>query len=334
MSVAAPGSERNSEANEPAPVHENRVAIIGAGNVGATTAYALLQTGLVREIVLLDQNEAKAEGESLDLQHAVPLGPPVRVRAGGYKDAAGCGIAVITAGAANKPGGDGPASRLDLLETNAPIIENCVRQLVDNGFDGVLVMTTNPVDVLAHLAHEVSGLPWQQVIGSGTVLDTARLRHLLAERLQIEARSLDAFVLGEHGDSEIAAWSAARVAGVPLADFPGAADALPPFPELLQQVRDAAPAVVEKKGNTAFAIASCVARICEAVLRGEHTVLPVSVRLNGEYGGLRDVFLSTPCVIGARGVERVLELPLSENELAGLRASAEVLRRARDERKT
>jgi L-lactate dehydrogenase len=315
-----------SDANDALPLHANRVAIIGAGNVGATAAYALLRSEIVREIVLLDQDADKAEGEAMDLQHAVPLGPPVEVRAGDYDDAARSAIAVITAGAANKPGG-GAASRLDLLETNAGVVRDCVGQLVQRGFEGILLMTTNPVDVLAQIAQEEFDLPPERVIGTGTVLDTARLRHLLADALGVEARAVDAFILGEHGDSEIAVWSGARVAGVPLADF-AAPGSLPDRDTLLQRVRGAAPEVVARKGNTSFAIASCVARICAAILRDERGVLPVSTRLRGEYG-IDGVYLSTPCVVGANGVERVIELPLDAGERDALRASADLLRRAR-----
>ena len=310
------------------PVHENRVAVIGAGNVGATTAYALLQTGLVREILLLDRDARKAEGEALDLQHAAPLGPPVSVRAtSDYNEAAQSAIVVITAGAANKPSGGGPTSRLDLLDQNGDVVRECVGRLRQNGFAGILLMTTNPVDVLAQIAQEEFDLPPARVFGSGTILDTARLGHLLAERLKVAPQAINAFIIGEHGDSEIAAWSSARVAGVPLADFAGA-DVLGSLPDLLGQVRAAAPAVVERKGNTSFAIASCVARICEAVLRDERTVLCVSARLSGEYG-LNDVYLGTPCIVGANGIERVIAVPLNDEEKAALHVSAGVLREAR-----
>ncbi len=314
----------NSE-TAPAPVRDNRVAIIGAGNVGATTAYALLQSELVREIVLLDRDGEKAEGEAMDLQHAVPLGPPVRVWAGDYRDAARSAIVVMTAGAANQPG----ESRLDLLERNVGVLRDCMGQLLREDFGGILLMTTNPVDVLAYLAQREGDLPAHRVIGTGTVIDTARLRQALGQELGVEGRAVDAFILGEHGDSEIAAWSCARLAGVPLADF-GGADRLPDRDELLRRVRGAGPDVLARKGSTSFAIASCVRRICEAILRDEHTVLSVSTLLSGEYG-IGDVYLGTPCVVGARGIERVIALPLSDDERGALHASADVLRRTREE---
>jgi L-lactate dehydrogenase len=298
----------------------NRIAIIGVGHVGVMSAYALMFGGLAREIVLVDLNRERAEGEAMDLTHAAALARPVTVRAGDYSDAAGASIAVITAGAAGVPG----ESRLDLLGRNARVARVCVAELMDNGFDGVILMTTNPVDILAQVACEQSGLEPSRVLSSGTVLDSARLRSLLAGGLSVDARSVHAYIVGEHGDSEIAAWSCASVAGVPLFDYPGA-DRLPGRSEILDRVRRAAPDIIERKGYTSFAIATCVARICEAILRDTHTVLPVSTMMEGEYG-VEGIYLSTPCVVGRRGVERRVELPLDAEELAGLRASAGVLR--------
>ena len=298
----------------------SRVAIIGCGHVGSTSAYALLLNGAAREIVLVDASAEHAEGEAMDLQHAVPLGRPVRVWAGDYLDAARASLVVIAAGVGGRPN----ESRLDLLGRNVVVVRDCVRQLMKEGFDGIILMTTNPVDVLAQVAQAESGLAAGRVIGSGTVLDSSRLRAMLGEALGIEARSVHAYIIGEHGDSEIAAWSAARVAGVPLLDY--CASDCPDFDVILQRVRRAAPEIIGRKGYTSFAIASCVERISEAILRDEHTVLPVSTRTSGQYG-IEGVYLSLPCVVGRAGVERVIELPLSDSEREGLRASAEVLRR-------
>jgi L-lactate dehydrogenase len=296
-----------------------RIAIIGCGHVGATTAYASVLSGLAREIVLVDMNPQRAEGEAMDLQHAVPLARPVRVWAGDYSDAAQSAIVVITAGVGGRPG----ETRLDLLGRNAVVVRDCIRELMTAGFDGIILMTTNPVDILAQIAQQESRLPVSRVIGSGTVLDTARLRAMLGEQLGVEARSVHAHIIGEHGDSEIAAWSAASVAGVSVDTF--ASDRLD-FDAILQRVRRAAPDIIERKGHTAFAIASCVIRICEAILRDEHTVLPVSTMLTGQYG-IDGVYLSLPCIVGREGVERVIELPLNETEQEGLLASADVLRK-------
>jgi L-lactate dehydrogenase len=311
-----------SEAAAPPNRHE-RIAVVGCGHVGTTSAYALMLRGLAREIVLLDVDRARAEGEAMDLQHAVALSRPVGVRAGDWRDAAEADIVVVAAGVGGRPG----ESRLDLLGRNAVVVRELTGRLAGEGFGGIVLMTTNPVDILAQLAQEVSGFPAGRVISSGTVLDSARLRAMLGEHLGVDARSIHAYVVGEHGDSEVAAWSAARVAGVPLGEFcEGAGLECPDFGELLRRVRRAAPDIIERKGYTSYAIASCVARICEAVLRDEHAVLPVSTLTTGQYG-IEGVYLSLPCVVGRVGVERVVEIPLDDAERAGLLASAEVLRR-------
>ena len=303
--------------------HLNRIAVVGCGHVGATSAYSLIMTGVAREVVLIDSNRELAEGEAMDLQHAAALSRPVRVWAGDYSDAADASIAVIAAGVGSQPG----ETRLDLLGRNVRVVRECMRDLLTAGFNGMVLIATNPVDVLAQIAQSESGLLVERVIGSGTVLDTARLRAMLGERLGLEARSIHAYVIGEHGDSEIAAWSAASVAGVSLKAYCTSIGEHVDFDDLLRQVRGAAPEIVRHKGYTSFAIASCVTRICEAILRDEHTVLPVSTMLSGQYG-ISDVYLSLPCVVGRRGVERIIELPLDEEERAGLHASAEVLRRS------
>ena len=302
--------------------HDSRIAVIGCGYVGTTCASVLLQHHLMRELVLVDSDADRAEGEALDLQQAVPLGAPVTVMAGGYPEAAASDIVIMAAGA----GGVAGESRLDLLDKNVAIVRQCVESLMAEGFDGILLLATNPVDVLARVAHLESGLHSCKVIGSGTVIDTSRLREFLGVKLGVDARHIHAMILGEHGDSSIAAWSSASVGGIPLAQFPGAVR-LPTEQAMLQRVRDAADKVVKLKGNTRFAIAACVQRICEAILRNERSVLPVSAHLDGQYG-LTGVYLSTPCIIGSGGVEAVLELPLTEEELAGLRASAGVLENA------
>jgi len=307
----------------PSAAREKSVCVVGCGNVGMAAAFALIQGDLVRELVLLGTSDEKTEGEAMDLRHAaaVPMRAPVRIVGGSYADAAACRVAVVTAGAASD---DPDVSRLDLLEKNVGIVREVVGKLMAAGFDGVLIVATNPVDVLAQVAQRKSGLPLGRVIGTGTLLDTARLRELLGAELGVAPASVDAFVLGEHGESEIAAWSAARVGGLALADYPGA-DALPPRDELLGRVRGAGPELVERKGNTAYAIGLCIVRLCEAVLRDERAVLAVSARLDGEYG-LHDLYLGTPCVVGRNGVERVIALDLDPAERHDLHRSADVLR--------
>jgi L-lactate dehydrogenase len=299
-----------------------RISIIGCGHVGTTCAYALLQSRLCREIVLIDETQDLARGEALDLQQSVPLGMPVKIFAGGYKDAAASSIVVLTVGAPGKFTG----SRLDSLGANVEVLRSCLRQLMAERFDGVLLLATNPVDILTLIAQKESGLPVNQIIGSGTLIDTERFRFILGENLNVDARSVDAVVIGEHGDSSVAVWSAAQVGGAPLADFPGT-EALDSRDELLARVRRAGPEVFALKGNTCFAIASCVTRICEAILRDERSVLVVSTLMTGQYG-LHDVCLSTACVVGKSGVERVIELRLDEAEQQALEHSAAILRAA------
>lgn len=320
------GNKRVKSNQTAAPaVHENRICVVGCGNVGMASAFALLQSQLVRELVLVDADAEKAEGEAMDLQQsiAVPMESPVKVFAGNYKEAARSSIVVVTAGVATS---DPKVSRLELLDQNAKIIREIIEKLKAEDFRGILIMATNPVDVLAHLAQKESGLPPAQVISTGTVIDTARLRVLLAEELNIEPRAVDAYIIGEHGDSEIAVWSAARVAGLPLSKFPGAKN-LPSETEMLSRVRAAAPEIIRRKGNTSYAIGMCVRRICEAILRNERTALSVSTLLHGEYG-IEGVYLGTPCIVGVGGVERIIELDLNAKERKGLLASAEVLRQS------
>ncbi|MGI4756662.1 MAG: L-lactate dehydrogenase [Janthinobacterium lividum] len=302
---------------------KSKVTIIGVGAVGVTCAYSLVLKGTAQEIVLINRDQKKAKGEASDLQHAVPLGQPVKVIAGDYKDAADSAIVIFAAGV---PSADKDESRLELLEKNAAVLRECMGKLKAEGFDGVLIIATNPVDILTYIAQQELGLPHSQVIGSGTVIDTNRLRTLLGEELGIEARSVHGYIIGEHGDSSVAVWSGAQVAGMPLSSFPGSA-ALPAHHDLLRRVRSAGPEVLELKGNTCYAIASCIERICEAILRDEQSVLTVSTRLNGEYG-LKDICLSTPCVLGQKGVMRVLALPLDNAEAKALAESAQILRDA------
>jgi L-lactate dehydrogenase len=303
------------------PSHHTRISIIGCGHVGTSCAFAILNTRLVREIVLIGDTEAHVQGEAMDLQQAVPLGSPIKIVAGTYKDAAASSIVIVTVGTPGKFQG----SRLDMLAGNVVIVRSCIAKLMAEGFNGVVIIATNPVDVLTYIVQKETGLSPGQVIGSGTLLDTERLRHILGEQLNVDPRSVHAAVIGEHGDSSVAVWSAAQVAGLPLAHYPGA-NALPSHEELLIAVRYAGPVVAVLKGNTCFAIASCVTRICEAILRDERSVLVVSTLMTGQYG-LHDVALSTPCIVGCSGVESVIELHLNGAEQLALEASAAVLQR-------
>jgi len=303
--------------------HPVRVAIVGVGNVGATFAYALLLSGLAPEIVLIDANRARAEGEAMDLNHAVPFAHPTRIWAGDYADCAGAAVTVIAAGTARISGG----SRLDLVKQNAAIFRQIVPELAHHSPEGILLIATNPVDVLTYAAWKLSGLPPRRVIGSGTILDTARFRYLLSQHFGVDARSVHAHIIGEHGDSEVPVWSLANIAGMSLSRF--CAEHSCEFNEadmerIFSQTRDAAYEIIQRKGATYYAVAAGLMRIVEAILRDQKTVLSVSSLIE-EYHGISDVCLSLPTVVDRSGVARVLRLDLTSEEIEGLRRSAEVL---------
>ncbi|HEX8184140.1 MAG TPA: L-lactate dehydrogenase [Blastocatellia bacterium] len=301
-----------------------RVAVVGTGNVGSTFAYALLLSGLAAEIVLIDQNRSKAEGEAMDLNHTVPFAHPTRILAGDYSDSKGAAITVIAAGAGQKPG----QTRLDLVKNNAAIFGEIVPEVARANPDGILLIATNPVDVLTYSALKLSGLPPERVIGSGTILDTARFRYLLSQHFGVDPRSVHAYITGEHGDSEVAVWSLANIAGMRLPDYCAAHGLIhqqEAMDEIFRQTRDAAYEIIKRKGSTYYAVAAGLMRIVEAILRNQNTVLSVSSLIEGYYG-LSDVCLSVPTVVNRSGVERVLRLELSAQEVEGLRHSSEVLK--------
>jgi L-lactate dehydrogenase len=302
-----------------------RVVVIGAGNVGATFAYALLFRGLAAEIVLIDANRARAEGEAMDLNHAEPFTHPTRVWAGDFDDCAGAAIVVIAAGAGQRPG----ETRLDLVKKNAEIFGKIVPEVARRIPDGILLIATNPVDVLTQVSQKLSGLPENRVIGSGTILDTARFRYLLGQHFGVEARSVHAYIIGEHGDSEVPVWSLANIAGLRLADYAdlnGMTHDQSTLDDIFRRTRDAAYHIIERKGATYYAVAAGLMRIVEAILRDQHTVLSVSSLIR-DYYGIDNLCLSLPTVVGRNGIERVLRLQLSEAEQKALQHSAEVLRK-------
>ena len=301
-----------------------RVAVVGLGNVGATLAYALLLSGLAAEIVLIDKNHSKAEGEAMDLNHAVPFAHPTRIWAGHYADCAGATVVVIAAGAAQHPG----ETRLDLLQRNAEIFSEVVPRIVEHDGESILLIATNPVDVLTELSVELSGLPPHRVIGSGTILDTARFRYLLSQHFDVDSRSVHAFIIGEHGDSEVPVWSLANIAGMRLEDFCAAQGQVcdwKALDEIFQQTRDAAYHIIARKQATYYAVAAGLMRIIEAILRDQNTVLSVSSRVTGAYG-IAGTCLSLPSIVNRSGIHKVLHLQLSDEELHNLRASADILK--------
>jgi L-lactate dehydrogenase len=304
-----------------------RIAIVGAGSVGATAAYACLLRGVAEELVIYDVDAAKAEAQALDLAQGVQFARMAAVRSTGSLDGcAGADIVVLAAGAKQKPG----QSRMDLAAGNARMCRELVPELVSASPDALLLVVTNPVDVLTRATLTASGLDTTRVIGTGTVLDSSRLRTLLAERCRVAVQNVHAYVLGEHGDSEVALWSSATIAGVPLADRGPALGDVPTAPErdqMLTDVRRAAYRIVAGKGATNYAIGVVTARIVEAIARNERRVLPVSSYLDN-YQGIGDVCMSVPCVLDRRGIAARPDLPTDDTEHNGLAASAAAIRQA------
>jgi L-lactate dehydrogenase len=296
-----------------------RIAVIGAGLVGATSAYALMMSRIASEIVLVDVDHERAVGEAMDLNHGIPYVSNQRIWAGTYEDVRDANITVITAGANQKPG----ETRLDLVKRNSEILKGVVDSIVAVGNEGILLVVANPVDVLSYVAWKLSGWDSSRVIGSGTVLDTARLRHHLGRHFNVDPRSVHAYILGEHGDSEMALWSSATIGNVPLSQFPQYD--LSALERIFQDTRTAAYQIIQRKRATYYAIGLGVARICEAVLLNQHSVLSVSTLATGQYG-IEDVYLSLPSVVGVGGVQQVLTPPMNGEEIAALRHSAEVLK--------
>ncbi|BAS26013.1 L-lactate dehydrogenase [Limnochorda pilosa] len=310
-----------------------KIGVVGSGLVGSTFAYTAVLRRLAREIVLVDVNAEKAEGDAMDIRHAQAFARPVRVRSGSYDDLEGSDLVVLAAGAAQRPG----ESRLDLLRRNVEIFHQVVPAAARAAPEAILLVATNPVDVLTLAARRFSGFDARRVFGSGTLLDTARFRVRLGEVLQVDPRSIHAYIIGEHGDSELAVWSRATVAGIPVAEAartgPPEARRLadPAFREaLVEEVRRAAYEIIRRKGATYYAIAAALARVVEAVVHNEASVLALSVQAEG-YRGAEGLCIGVPAVVDRSGVERVIVLPLDPAEQAGFQRSAEVLRQAAGE---
>ena len=313
------------DTNHPDHLRPARVAVVGVGNVGTTFAYALLLSGLAAEIVLIDANHAKAEGEAMDLNHTVPFTHPTRVWAGDYSDCADAVVTVLAAGAGQKPG----ETRLDLIKKNAVIWRDIIPNVVENNPNGILLIATNPVDVLTYTAWKLSGLSSERVIGSGTILDTARFRYLLSQHFRVDASSVHAYIIGEHGDSEVPVWSLANIAGMRLPEFcktQGLTHDPKVMDKIFIQTRDAAYHIIERKGATYYAVAAGLMRITQAILRNQSTVLSVS-SLVRDYYGISDVCFSLPTVVDRGGIEKAIRLELAPNEIEQLRHSAQVLRK-------
>ena len=305
-------------------VNEKKVAIVGCGFVGSSSAFALMQSGLFSEMVLIDVDKNRAEGEALDIAHGMTFAEPMKIYAGDYSDVADAAMIVVTAGAAQKPG----ETRLDLVNKNVNIFKSIIPEIKKSGFDGILLIVSNPVDVLTYAAIKMSGLPEGHVIGSGTVLDTGRLQQMLGAHVEVDPRDVQAYVMGEHGDSQFTAWSTVSLGGKPFARF--LADNQDRFAsvsttEIEEKTRTRGNEIVAAKGGTNFGIASTVAGIVQTILWDERRIVPVSTLLDGEYGE-HDVFLGVPTELRANGANEIVELDLSEDERAKLHHSAELVR--------
>jgi len=310
-------------------VNARKIGVIGCGFVGASSAFALMESGLYSEMVLIDADQNKAEGEALDISHGLPFAGPMKIYAGSYDDIRDASIVVVTAGAGQKPG----ETRLDLVKKNVAIFKSIIPEIAKRDFQGVLLIVANPVDILTYTAVKLSGLPENRVFGSGTVLDTARLKYLLGEHLSVDSRSVHAFIIGEHGDSEIAAWSCANVSGIKLnrfCDMRGFHEHEDSMRRIAEEVKNSAYKIIEKKKATYYGVAMAVRRICQAISRDEKSILPVSTIQHGTFG-IEGVALSMPAVVGKDGVETQVPLELDEKEREALLHSAETLKKVIDE---
>ncbi len=306
-----------------------KCGIIGCGAVGATTADTLLGSGLFNEMVLIDINHKKAEGEAMDIGHGAPFVTPVNIYAGDYKDLADAYLVIITAGANQMPG----ETRIDLAEKNIKIFKSIIPEIVRYNPDCILLIVSNPVDILTYVALKLSGFEPSRVIGSGTVLDTGRFKYLLGEYLGVDSRNVHALIIGEHGDSEVAVYSSANISGVDLDEFCriwGKGTDEESLHKIYEDVKNSAYAIIERKGATFYAIARVVKRIAQALIRDENTILTVSSLVEGHYG-ISNVCLGLPSVVGRDGVKQMIDTPLDEDEMMRLTASAQKLRQVLDQ---
>lgn len=301
----------------------SKIVLIGCGAVGSTFAYTVLLRGLAHELVIIDANADKAMGDVLDLNHGLMLAKPMKIIAGDYPDCAGADIIVITAGAAQRPG----ETRLDLMHRNVAIFDSIIKRVVEYNHDGILLIATNPVDILTQVALKLSGWPPNRVFGSGTLLDSSRFRYLVGKRLKVDPRSVHGFIIGEHGDTEVPVWSLLNVAGMAPHESEDSRWFLDreAQEEIYQETKTAAYKIIAKKGATFYAIALALARICEAILKDQHSILSVSTYLT-DYHGASGVCLGVPAVVGRTGVEEVINIPLAPEEAGQFRGSAEKLK--------
>ena len=301
-----------------------KAVMVGCGFVGSATVFALMQSGLFSEIVMIDSNHEKAEGEAMDISHGIPFAKQMKIYAGSYDDVEDAGIVIITAGANQQPG----ETRLDLVDKNITIFGSIIPEITRRNFEGIILVVTNPVDILTKVTQELSGYTTNRVIGSGTVLDTARLKYRLSEHLGVDSRSIHAFIIGEHGDSEIVAWNSANISGIPIDMFcehRGHYHHKENEDDIAGTVRNSAYEIISRKKATYYGVAMAVKRICEAIVRDEKSILPVSTAMSGAYG-IDDVVLSMPCIVGKYGVEGQVPILLTDEEQQALMRSSDTLK--------
>jgi L-lactate dehydrogenase len=304
---------------------KNKVVIVGTGFVGMSYAYALLNQGAVEELVLLDLDKEKAEGEAMDLNHGLAFAPrKMSIKAGSYEDAKDAGLVVITAGVNQKPG----ETRIDLLNRNAKIIQAVTKSVMASGFDGIILVASNPVDILTYVAWKESGLPSSRVLGSGTSLDTARLRYEISKYIHIDSRNIHAYILGEHGDSEFVCWSKAYVGAKPMLDVIESMDEInfEDLDHIYVKVRDAAQEIIKRKHATYYGVGMALVRITQAIFNNENRILPISAYNDGVYQIEKDLYIGLPAVLNRDGVHHVVNLKLSQDEQAKLENSANILK--------
>ena len=306
-----------------------KVILVGDGAVGSSYAFSLVNQGIAQELGIVDIFKEKTQGDAEDLSHALAFTSPKKIYSADYSDAHDADLVVLTSGAPQKPG----ETRLDLVEKNLRITKQVVTEIVASGFDGIFLVAANPVDILTYATWKFSGFPKERVIGSGTSLDSARFRQALAEKLDIDARSVHAYIMGEHGDSEFAVWSHANVAGVNLEEFLKDTQGVKEeeLVELFESVRDAAYSIIEKKGATFYGIAVALARITKAILDNENAVLPLSTFQEGQYEGVEGLYIGQPAIVGDKGIVRPVNIPLNDAELQKMQASAKQLKTILDE---
>ncbi len=303
----------------------SKVAIIGCGNVGSTFAFSLMISSIAREIVLVDRNERRAKGECMDLNHGASFVQPVNIYSAGYEGCKNADVVVITAGAKQKVG----QTRIDLVQANAEIFRDIIPKIAKHADNAILLVVTNPMDILTYITLKISGFPSSRVMGSGTVLDSSRFRYLISEHCNVDPRNVHAYIIGEHGDTELPVWSHANIGGMVLAQYcpicNSSCNHRKELKNIFEDVKSAAYKIIEAKGATYYAIGLALVRIVQSILRDENSVLPVSTLIN-DYCGINDVCLSIPSVVNRNGVEKFLKLDLSRKEQEQFKHSAEILK--------